>query len=165
MYGILFNAPNGKIQPIQFGQMQNHAKVAVTATALFPRTAILNHSCDPNIRNCFNGNFLTIKSTRAISGSEEIFNGYCSSYKLLDTANRKQLLKDQYSFDCDCSKCVESEDLLLAVCKMYFFHSFLINTFRCTGIPIVHLSNKELWPFDCPQHHPIEMVASNGCTQ
>lgn len=115
MFGILFPSSDGVIQSIPLGHMHDHAKVAVIATALFPRIAILNHSCDPNIRNIFNGNVLTIKATRSISSSEEVFNGYCSSYKLLGTTKRRQLLKEQYGFDCDCSMCEQSESFLLNV--------------------------------------------------
>lgn len=117
MYGILFpsDEPNGKVQPIPLGHMHDHSMVAVIATALFPRIAILNHSCDPNIRNGFDGNALTIKATRHIRCGEEIFNGYCPSYRLLETAKRRQLLKEQYSFDCDCSVCELNDGVVLEV--------------------------------------------------
>lgn len=113
MYALSFRDSN----EIPLGHMHDHAKVVVNATALFPRIAILNHSCDPNIRNRFDGNVLTIKATRTIHSHEEIFNGYCPSYKLLETAKRRQLLKEQYSFDCDCSWCEQqSESVVLKVC-------------------------------------------------
>lgn len=113
MYGILFPVSNGKFQEIPMGHVHDHAKVEVIATALFPRIAILNHSCDPNIRNFFEGNVLTIRATQPIRNNEEIFNGYCPSFRLLEMAKRRQLLKDQYGFDCDCAKCDETSEILM----------------------------------------------------
>lgn len=112
MYGIVLSSDGSDIP---MGQLQERARAVVIATALFPRTAILNHSCDPNIRNRFSGNVLTIHAVRPILGGTEIFNGYCPSYKLLDTSKRRQLLKEQYGFDCDCQCCAQSENSLLAV--------------------------------------------------
>lgn len=112
MFGIAFATPD---EPIPLGHLHERANVSVVATALFPRVAMLNHSCDPNIRNRFDGNVLTITATRPIRRNEEVFNGYCPGYKLLDTAKRRQLLNEQYGFDCECARCADNEDVLLAV--------------------------------------------------
>lgn len=80
----------------------------VVAVALFPRISILNHSCNPNIRNVFDGNQLTIHATRSIIQNEEIYNCYCPNFKLMKTIDRKAVLESQYGFDCNCSICSNS---------------------------------------------------------
>lgn len=75
-------------------------------TAIFPKISMLNHSCDPNIRNTFDGPYLSIYATRDIASNEEIFNCYGPNYKLMSTLDRQSSLKQQYCFDCKCNKCM-----------------------------------------------------------
>lgn len=70
---------------------------------------MLNHSCDPNIRNCFDGPFLRIHATRDIAENEEIFNCYGPNYKLMSKGDRQLALKQQYCFDCNCSRCMSND--------------------------------------------------------
>lgn len=79
-------------------------------TAIFPKISLLNHSCDPNIRNSFDGSFLTIYATRDINENEEILNCYISNYKLMGKTERQIPLKQQYCFDCQCSKCSSDDN-------------------------------------------------------
>lgn len=79
-------------------------------TAIFPKISMLNHSCDPNIRNCFDGPFLRIYATRDIAENEEIFNCYGPNYKLMSKVDRKNALKQQYCFDCNCKRCTSNDD-------------------------------------------------------
>lgn len=78
-------------------------------TAIFPKISMLNHSCDPNIRNCFDGAFLRIHATRDIEENEEIFNCYGPNYKLMSKMDRKIALKQQYCFDCNCPRCTSND--------------------------------------------------------
>lgn len=78
-------------------------------TAIFPRISILNHSCDPNIRNCFDGPFLSIYASRDIGENEEIFNCYGPNYKLMSKDDRQMALKQQYCFTCHCDKCASND--------------------------------------------------------
>lgn len=83
------------------------------ATALYPHIAMLNHSCVPNIRNYFEGNRLTIYALRELAAGDEVLNCYCSvgssSTTIAETdetgAERRQMLLDQYGFECQCAKC------------------------------------------------------------
>lgn len=79
-------------------------------TAIFPKISILNHSCDPNIRNHFEGPYLTIHASRDIAQKEEIFNCYGNHYKMVHTDDRQLNLYQQYHFMCTCEKC-DSKDL------------------------------------------------------
>lgn len=74
-------------------------------TAIFPNISILNHSCDPNIRNCFEGANLSIYAARDIAKNEEIFNCYGPNYKIMSKSERQTALKQQYCFECNCIKC------------------------------------------------------------
>ncbi|XP_053673613.1 SET and MYND domain-containing protein 4-like [Anopheles nili] len=79
-------------------------------TAIFPRISMFNHSCDPNIRNHFERSTLTVYATRSVAAEGEIFNCYGPNYKLMPVHERKSLLKQQYCFDCRCTRCSENED-------------------------------------------------------
>lgn len=74
-------------------------------TAIFPKISLLNHSCDPNIRNSFDGQSLTIYATRSIAENEQVFNCYGPHYKLMHKDERQFALKQQYRFICKCDKC------------------------------------------------------------
>lgn len=78
-------------------------------TAIFPKISILNHSCNPNIRNIFNGSTLSILATREIAENEEIFNCYGPHYKLMSKLDRQAALKQQYCFECLCEKCITDD--------------------------------------------------------
>ncbi|XP_055639180.1 SET and MYND domain-containing protein 4 [Toxorhynchites rutilus septentrionalis] len=79
-------------------------------TGIFPRVSMFNHSCNPNIRNHFSNNVLTVYATRDIEPGGEIFNSYGPSYKLMDRKSRRSALRQQYSFDCECTECVLGND-------------------------------------------------------
>lgn len=79
-------------------------------TGIFPRISMLNHSCDPNIMNCFNGMQLTIKASRDIAEGDEIFNCYGPHWKLMSYQERQRTLRLQYNFNCECLKCINRND-------------------------------------------------------
>lgn len=79
-------------------------------TGIFPRISMLNHSCDPNIRNCFNGKHLTIVANRDIAEGEQVFNCYGPQWKLMSYQERQNTLRQQYNFDCTCLKCINRND-------------------------------------------------------
>jgi hypothetical protein len=79
-------------------------------TGIFPRISMINHSCDPNIRNVFENNQLTIFATRNLKESDQIFNCYGPNYKLMSFKERQDTLKIQYNFECKCEKCLEKND-------------------------------------------------------
>lgn len=93
--------------------LQRHLYLCLASTrvftAIFPRISILNHSCDPNIRNSFDGPYLTIYAARAIRQGEQVFNCYGPHYKLMDRDERQSVLTQQYCFECDCEKCCSDD--------------------------------------------------------
>lgn len=78
-------------------------------TAIFPKISLINHSCDPNIRNSFDGQFLTIHAARPINQGEQVFNCYGPHYKVMDREERQFALAQQYCFECKCEKCTSRD--------------------------------------------------------
>lgn len=97
------NQPNG-------GGLHLLLKSQRIFTGIFPRISMLNHSCDPNIRNRFDGKYLTIVASREISEGEEVFNCYGPNWKLMSYQERQDTLRLQYNFDCKCLKCEQRND-------------------------------------------------------
>ncbi|XP_058056793.1 SET and MYND domain-containing protein 4 [Anopheles bellator] len=79
-------------------------------TGIFPRISMFNHSCDPNIRNSFEGSRLTVYATRPIDAGGEIFNCYGPNYKLMRACDRYMHLRHQYCFVCNCKRCTARDD-------------------------------------------------------
>lgn len=71
---------------------------------------MLNHSCDPNIRNRFNNAELIIYSRRVINIGDEVFNCYGPNNKLNFRQERQELLSQQYHFECDCLSCKGTDE-------------------------------------------------------
>lgn len=71
---------------------------------------MLNHSCDPNIRNSFEGNQLTIIASRDIAENENVYNCYGPHWKLMSYRERQDTLRLQYNFECKCTKCEQRND-------------------------------------------------------
>lgn len=79
-------------------------------TGIFPRISMLNHSCEPNIRNSFDGKKLTIFAASDIPQNSEVFNCYGPHWKLMSYQERQDTLKMQYNFRCRCTKCLQLND-------------------------------------------------------
>ncbi|KAM9750105.1 SET and MYND domain-containing protein 4 isoform 3-T3 [Dama dama] len=84
------------------------------ATALFPVVSLLNHSCSPNTSVSFIGTIATIRASQLIRRGQEIFHCYVLAKRGLSAgphesrmgvAERRQKLRSQYFFDCDCPPC------------------------------------------------------------
>jgi hypothetical protein len=100
---LLKNEPNG-------GGIHLLLKSQRVFTGIFPRISMLNHSCEPNIRNSFDGKHLTIFAASDISEGEEIFNCYGPHWKLMSFQERQDTLRIQYNFECKCTKCTQTND-------------------------------------------------------
>ncbi|CAL8082757.1 unnamed protein product [Calicophoron daubneyi] len=76
------------------------------ATGLFPCISMFNHSCDPSIFNTFEGPYLIVRCIKPIKQADEVRNCYGPHYLHHPSADsRRQLLRQQYFFDCDCVQC------------------------------------------------------------
>lgn len=108
-------------------------------TALFPRISILNHSCSPNIYNRFDGSFLTIMALKDIAEGEEIFNCYGPAYKLNTKAERQEILKHQYAFDCKCTICSSEDE------KAEKYDRYICPNERCRMPISLNLPDRNWW--------------------
>lgn len=106
------------------GRLHDLFEIVATGSALFPQISILNHSCEPNIRNHFNGDMLTVHATQSIGMGAEVFNCYGISGKLVSRSERQELLMDQYGFQCECTRCMAADGDAL-------FHER--QSYRCGG--------------------------------
>ncbi|ELK10625.1 SET and MYND domain-containing protein 3 [Pteropus alecto] len=70
---------------------------------LYPSMSLLNHSCDPNCSIVFNGPHLLLRAVRDIEAGEELT--ICYLDMLMTSEERRKQLRDQYCFECDCSRC------------------------------------------------------------
>lgn len=87
---------------------------------------MLNHSCNPNIRNSFDGNQLTITASREVSENEEIYNCYGPHWKLMSFQERHDTLRLQYNFECKCTKCEQRNDEYVSYTRSFGFDSKLL---------------------------------------
>lgn len=102
------------------GQLHNIVSSTRVFTAIFPKISIFNHSCDPNIRNRFDGTTLTVYATRDIGKNDEVFNSYGPNYKIMAQEERKMALMQQYCFDCSCSRCSTNDETLVSGIRLSF---------------------------------------------
>ncbi|XP_035778252.1 SET and MYND domain-containing protein 4-like [Anopheles albimanus] len=114
-------------------------------TAIFPRISMFNHSCDPNIRNCFEGSSLTVYATRPIRAGSEIFNCYGPNYKLMPASERSMCLRRQYCFDCGCDRCASGNDTPIEECYLVRCPAS-----GCTAHFSVEMDSKRNGSLKCP---------------
>ncbi|XP_069082234.1 SET and MYND domain-containing protein 4 isoform X1 [Pleurodeles waltl] len=77
------------------------------ATALFPVTSLLNHSCDPNTSISFRGRSAIIRAAQPIRSGEEVTLCYGPHRSRMTLSKRRQMLSHQYFFECQCHACLE----------------------------------------------------------
>lgn len=76
--------------------------------ANFLFSALLNHSCIPNVRRIFVDGKMTIVVIRSIARGEQLFDSYVPTFYYLPVHARKSLL-EHYSFNCVCVACQKPE--------------------------------------------------------
>jgi len=90
------------------------------ATAIYPTTSLLNHSCEPSIINCFkNADQLIVKLVKPVKKGEQIYNCYGPHYRRMEFTDRQDVLKQQYFFQCKCEHCLKGyniEDVFNCYC-------------------------------------------------
>ncbi|KAK1399708.1 SET domain-containing protein [Heracleum sosnowskyi] len=89
--------------------------------AIYSAGSLFNHSCQPNIHAYFISRTLYVRSTEYVAAGYPLELSYGPQVGQWDHKDRQRLLKNQYSFSCQCSSCsrINLPDLVL-------------NAFRCT---------------------------------
>ncbi|XP_026986407.1 SET and MYND domain-containing protein 4 isoform X2 [Sagmatias obliquidens] len=75
------------------------------ATGLFPVVSLLNHSCSPNTSVSFISTVATVRASQQIKKGQEILHCYGPHESRMGVAERRQKLRSQYFFDCNCPPC------------------------------------------------------------
>ena len=77
----------------------------VIGSGVFPRGAILNHSCDPNCILTYEGSPATqiIRIIKPVTEGEELFHSYTDICQ--PTSVRRSRLMETYNIDCQCERC------------------------------------------------------------
>lgn len=144
-------------------------------TAIFPRISMFNHSCDPNIRNRFNGSELMVYARRAIRDGDEIFNCYGPNNKLNCRQERQELLNQQYHFECNCFSCNGSDEDYVSF-SLLLFHfqviylttkNFQLNShvYLCTcGADVPIFDQPTFWWRDCTKDNPPKNIICSSCS-
>uniref|UniRef100_A0A0K8WBW2 Protein msta, isoform A n=2 Tax=Bactrocera latifrons TaxID=174628 RepID=A0A0K8WBW2_BACLA len=77
---------------------------------LYPRTALMAHSCVANVQISNDENYLMkVFTTRDVTQGELLYN--CYTNVLLGTDERRHLLKEGKYFDCKCERCEDPTEL------------------------------------------------------
>ncbi|XP_037046205.1 SET and MYND domain-containing protein 4 [Bradysia coprophila] len=141
-------------QCIAKGKLSQSIESQRIFTAIFPKISILNHSCDPNIRNRFNNTELMIYATRTINDGDEIFNCYGPNNKLNPRQERQNMLSQQYHFVCDCVPCQGTDEEYLNS-----------HTYVCPcGGNVVVVSEETFWWRDYTGDNPPKNIVCSNCS-
>ncbi|KAJ8290595.1 hypothetical protein GJAV_G00015040 [Gymnothorax javanicus] len=74
---------------------------------LYPSMSLLNHSCSPNCVMVFEGRMLQLRAVKNIRPLEELTISYTDV--MMPSQDRKEQLKDQYYFLCECEGCTTAD--------------------------------------------------------
>ena len=77
------------------------------AEALFPFTALLNHSCAPNTALRFDGRRLEVRASSDLKAGDQVLGCYGPQKGHAPCAARRAALRSQYFFACACAACAE----------------------------------------------------------
>lgn len=83
------------------------ASCATAAGAMFTLACKINHACEPNVAVhsfTFDDATVDVVALRDIRAGEELHISYVDPS--LPRGTRRKLLREQYSFECDCERCV-----------------------------------------------------------
>ncbi|XP_017253346.1 uncharacterized protein LOC108223538 isoform X2 [Daucus carota subsp. sativus] len=103
------NALTSTIEQVKVGQ------------AIYSAGSLFNHSCQPNIHAYFLSRTLYVRSTEYVAAGYPLELSYGPQVGQWDCKDRQQLLKNQYSFSCQCSSCSSIN-----------FSDLVLNAFRCS---------------------------------
>jgi len=71
--------------------------------AIHPTLNLINHDCDPNCVAVSCGPNIFVRAVKPIKEGEELFISYID--QAAPSKDRREMLKDQYYFDCGCKQC------------------------------------------------------------
>ncbi|XP_031622222.1 SET and MYND domain-containing protein 4-like [Contarinia nasturtii] len=120
-------------------------------TAICPTVSMLNHSCKQNVYNKFDGEYLSIYARYNIAKGAEILNCYGPNFKLFSKLERQALLKQQYSFDCKCEKCLSDDQTFMK------FYEYICPNENCRAAISIDVDHQ--WWYNLDDHHLMSQIA------
>ena len=88
------------------GDISGDIPLSNVGSGLYRRSVFLNHSCGVNTTRYFIGGRIVLVARRKISEGEEISNNYGYSHLQHSKDDRRQVLKEDFKFWCQCEACV-----------------------------------------------------------
>lgn len=76
--------------------------------AIYPTISLTNHSCFPNVARYNVGSTCVLRATRFIPKDTEILDNYGFYFHVMPQVERRDALRSQYKFLCECDPCRES---------------------------------------------------------
>ena len=77
-------------------------------SAMYPSASYFNHSCNPNVAKVREGRIVRFVTSRDVEEDEELCISYGHTERELE--ERRQVLKEWWGFECDCSRCTREQD-------------------------------------------------------
>lgn len=78
--------------------------------AFYPKIALLNHSCDPDVLPLYIGSKLILKSSRDLAPGSEVAFSYGPTYQKMPYVERQTTLSNNFFFTCQCSACCQRKE-------------------------------------------------------
>lgn len=84
----------------------------VIAIGIFPTASLCNHSCDKRTYRIFTGKTLCLKAYDEMPAAEEVTFNYGPYDRKMSTKDRRDILRKNFFFDCECKSCQERKENL-----------------------------------------------------
>lgn len=157
LYGKEYSDTNNSVRLRDFHLV---TEINLTFSAIYPKTSILNHSCDENARNFFDGRTLKMFAQYDIAENMEVFNSYGPNYKQMSKFERQSALTDRYYFQCKCDKCRNSDNEQL--------NSFICPNEKCRSAIQIRIGEPRWWNYlDHDMYSPdvLKKFVCNKCKE
>lgn len=112
---------------LKYGMLHSYSLQSKIHAAIYPKISLYNHSCESNFHNRFNKLKLIIISNKDIQKNDEIFNCYGINYKLMNRNTRRNYLKQQYFFECNCIHCTNDNSDNEYYVSMYLYIKYVFS--------------------------------------
>ncbi|XP_073224235.1 uncharacterized protein [Cicer arietinum] len=87
--------------------LTNKVEQVRVGKAIYKAGSLFNHSCKPNVHAYFLSRTLYLRTTNVIAAGCQLELSYGPQVGLWDCKDRRNFLKDEYAFHCQCTGCSE----------------------------------------------------------
>ncbi|RXG60755.1 Histone-lysine N-methyltransferase SMYD3 [Armadillidium vulgare] len=106
----LQNSSCNALNNVEFFVKDNLDIIAVhyLGISIYPTISLINNSCNPNVFKYYVGKDSVVRATNIIRKGEQLLDNYSHSYETMRRESRRNILKNQYMFHCECIACEEN---------------------------------------------------------